>query len=216
MTDKDSCLQDLWDYLCMEHPLQPADAIIGFGSYDLSTAARAASLYRAGWAPVILFTGYLGKGTAGFFPKPEAEVYAEIAIREGVPAESILIEAKATNTSENIVFARNLLVEKGLAPKRVIAVHKPYMTRRVFAALQKQWPQVEVLIAPGNPSLREHLASMAADGVSENEIISSIVGDFYRMDVYARLGYQTPQDIPPKAWVSFEALVKLGYGKYVA
>jgi len=103
-----------------------------------------------------------------------------------------------------------------LAPKRVIAVHKPYMTRRVFAALQKQWPEVEALMAPGNPSLREHLASMAADGVSENEIINSMVGDLYRMDAYARLGYQTPQDIPQKAWSSFEALVRLGYGKYVA
>ena len=212
--DKTACLQELWDYLYMEHPLRQADVIIGFGSYDKSTAARAASLYKAGWAPVLLFTGYLGKGTAALFPKPEAEVYADIAMGEGVPKDAILIEGKATNTSENISFARSLLEEKGIAPKRIIAVHKPYMARRVFAALKKQWPGVEVILAPADTSLRDHLAGMAADGVQESEIINSIVGDFLRMDSYARLGWQIPQDIPTKAAAACESLVKMGYDKY--
>ncbi len=210
-----ACLQDLWDYLYIEHPLQPVDVVIGFGSHDQSIAVRAAGIYKAGWAPVVLFTGYLGKGTAGIFLKPEAEMYAEIAMKNGVPAEAILIEAKATNTSENIRFSRNLLEQKGLGPKRIIAVHKPYMTRRVFAALQKQWPQVEVIVAPANQSLGDYFAGMMADGVEESEIINSIVGDFLRMDVYARLGYQVPQDIPPKAKDSFAKLVEYGYDKYV-
>lgn len=212
--DKTACLQDLWDYLYIAHPLQLSDVIIGFGSYDLSIATRAARLYKAGWAPVILFTGYLGKGTAGIFPRPEAEIYAEIAMKDGVPSGAILIESKATNTSENIHFARKLLQDKGLTPHKIIAVHKPYMTRRVFAALQKQWPEVEVIVAPGNPSLTDHLAAMTADGVEESEIINSLVGDFGRMDAYARLGYQIPQDIPAKAMASYKALVKLGYDKY--
>jgi uncharacterized SAM-binding protein YcdF (DUF218 family) len=215
LMDKYACLQDLWDYLYMEHPLRPADVIIGFGSYDKSTAARAACLYKAGWAPVLLFTGYLGKGTVASFLKPEAEIYADIAIGYGVPADAILIEAKATNTSENIIFARSLLEEKGMTPGRIIAVHKPYMTRRVFAALGKQWPEVEVILAPADISLLDYLANMAADGVDESEIINSIVGDFLRMGTYAQLGWQIPQDIPPKAAASCETLVKMGYGKYV-
>ena len=213
--DKNACLQDLWDYLYIAHPLARADVIIGFGCYDQTIAIRAAQLYKAGWASVILFTGYLGKGTLGVFQKPEAEIFAEIAMKHGVPSEAILIEAKATNTSENIHFARRLLEDKDLAPHKIIAVHKPYMTRRVFAALQKQWPEVEVIIAPGNPSLRDHLASMMADGVEESEIINSLVGDFQRMDVYAKLGYQIHQDFPPKAMASYEALVKLGYDRYI-
>lgn len=215
MMDKNALLQDLWDYLYLAHPLQRADVIIGFGSYDQTIAVRCAELYKAGWAPLILFTGYLGKGTLGVFRKPEAVVFAEIAIRNGVPSEAILIEAKATNTSENILFARKKLEDAGLSPSRIIAVHKPYMTRRVWAALQKQWPESETIVAPGNPSLQHHLESMMADGVAESEIINSLVGDFQRMDAYAKLGYQIPQDIPSKALVSYEALVKLGYDAYV-
>ena len=213
--DKNDCLQDLWDYLYIAHPLRQADAIIGFGSHDLSIAARAADIYKAGWAPVIVFTGYLGKGTLGVFEKPEAETYARIAMQSGVPPEAILVETRATNTGENIRYARKLLEDRGMGPHRIIAVHKPYMTRRVLAALQKQWPQVEVIVAPGNPSLSDYISSMTADGVDEREIINSLVGDFQRMETYAKLGYQTWQDIPPKAWASFEALVKLGYDRYV-
>lgn len=208
-------LEDLWKYLYMEHPLEPADAIIGFGSHDQTIASRAAQLYKAGWASRILFTGYLGKGTLGVFPKPEAELFAEIAVKEGVPPEAILIEDKATNTGENIHFAKRMFESKGMVPQKIIAVHKPYMTRRVWAALQKQWPEVEVIVAPGNPSLKDYVAGMLADGVEEGEIIDSLVGDFQRIDAFARLGYQIPQEIPPRALASYEALIKLGYDKYV-
>ncbi len=215
LMDKYAYLKDLWDYLYMEHPVAPADAIIGFGSHDQTIASRAAALFKAGWAPVILFTGYLGKGTMGIFPKPEAELFAEIAVKEGVPPEAVLIENKATNTGENIHFAKRMFESKGMAPKKIIAVHKPYMTRRVWAALQKQWPEVEVVIAPGNPALEDYVAGMLKDGVEESEIINSLVGDFQRMDVFARLGYQIPQQIPPRIMASYEALVKLGYDKYI-
>lgn len=215
MMDKYAYLKDLWDYLYMEHPLVPADAIVGFGSHDITTASRAAALFKAGWAPVILFTGYLGKGTLGIFPKPEAELFADIAVKEGVPPEAILVENKATNTGENIHFAKGMFESRGMAPKKIIAVHKPYMTRRVWASLQKQWPEVEVIVAPGNPDLMDYVAGMLADGVEEREIINSLVGDFQRMDAFARLGYQIPQQIPPGMIASYEALIKLGYDKYV-
>lgn len=213
--DINACLIDLWDYLYMEHPLQKADAIIGFGSHDQTIASRAADLYKAGWAPVILFTGYLGKGTMGVFPKPEAELFAEIAMKEGVPPKDILIENKATNTGENIRFAKRMFESRGMAPGKIIAVHKPYMTRRVWAALKKQWPEVDVIVAPGNPSFADYMAGMLKDGVEEREIINSLVGDFQRMDVFARLGYQIPQEIPQKVMASYEELVRQGYDKYV-
>lgn len=213
--DQYTCLQDLWDYLYLAHPLEPADVIIGFGSHDLTIASRAARLYKEGWAPLILFTGYLGKGTAGVFQEPEAEVYAKIAMAKGVPAQAILIEAKATNTGENILFAREMLACQGIRPGKIIAVHKPYMTRRIWAALGRQWPETEVIVAPGNPSLDDYMDSQLADGVDEKEIIDSLVGDFQRMDVYAKLGWQVSQEIPARAWESYEALVKMGYDRYI-
>lgn len=38
-----------------------------------------------------------------------------------------------------------------------------------------------------------------------------IVGDFQRIEVYARRGYQIPQSIPVEAWQAFDTLVAMGY-----
>ena len=40
-----------------------------------------------------------------------------------------------------------------------------------------------------------------------------IVGDFQRISVYAKLGYQIPQEIPKEAMEAFDFLVMLGYTK---
>jgi len=38
-----------------------------------------------------------------------------------------------------------------------------------------------------------------------------LVGDFQRIEVYARLGYQLPQQIPGQVRHAFDALVAMGY-----
>ena len=53
-------------------------------------------------------------------------------------------------------------------------------------------------------------------GVSPNASVSVIVGDFQRIDLYARLGYQLPQEIPEEAWAAFYELVRIGFDKQLA
>ena len=53
-------------------------------------------------------------------------------------------------------------------------------------------------------------------GITENASISVIVGDFQRIELYAQLGYQLPQYIPPEAWEAFHALVAMGFDKQLA
>ena len=60
-------------------------------------------------------------------------------------------------------------------------------------------------------TIPEHLERAKQQGISENASVSVIVGDFQRMDIYAKLGYQLPQQIPDGAWEAFHALVKMGY-----
>uniref|UniRef100_A0AAY5KNM2 Uncharacterized protein n=1 Tax=Esox lucius TaxID=8010 RepID=A0AAY5KNM2_ESOLU len=55
----------LWDYLCLRQPLEKSDVIIGLGCHDVRVAERSAVLFLEGWAPWLLFTGYLGNQTAG-------------------------------------------------------------------------------------------------------------------------------------------------------
>ena len=52
--------------------------------------------------------------------------------------------------------------------------------------------------------------------MTEEASISVIVGDFQRMDLYPKLGYQIPQYIPDEAWEAYHKLVAMGYDKQLA
>ena len=56
-------LQVIWDYLGMHQPPETADVIVGFGNFNTNIARRAAELYLQGLAPLVLFTGGLGRNT---------------------------------------------------------------------------------------------------------------------------------------------------------
>lgn len=210
-------LRILWDHLYTEDVLEKADIIMAFGCADPDVAQRAARLFLDGYAPWLLFSGGLGKGTEGRLCRSEAEEYSSIAEQEGVPKEKILLEAASTNTGENVHFSFNLLQERGIQVAKAIVVHQPNMGKRICATLQKQWPDqtTAFLVAPADRSLEAYMTRLSACGVDEYEMVSNIVGDFQRMDTYARMGYQTPVAMPQEAWAAFEQMKALGYTKYV-
>ena len=209
-------LQVIWDYLCLNEPLEKADAIVGFGNFNTDIARRAAELYHAGFAPKVLFTGGLGRNTEGLLPEPEAVRFAKVAMECGVPEYDIILEPESTNTKENIIFTREKLESLNLSHGRILGVHQPFMERRIKAAMGVYWPELVFQITSPQVTIPQYLRRAAEQGITENASISVIVGDFQRMDLYARLGYQLPQHIPDEAWEAFHQLVEMGYDKQLA
>ena len=209
-------LQVIWDYLGMHQTPENADCIVGFGNFNTNIARRAAELYHQGLATVVLFTGGLGRNTEGLLPEPEAVRFARVAMECGVPEEAILTEQESTNTAENILFTRRLLENRGLPHDRILGVHQPFMERRITAAMGVYWPEQAFRVTSPQTSIADYLADAQRQGVTENAAVSVIVGDFQRMDLYAKKGYQTPQYIPPEAWEAFHDLVELGFDKQLA
>lgn len=209
-------LQTVWDYLGMHQAPEQADVIVGFGNFNTNIARRAAELYRQGLAPVVLFTGGLGRNTEGLLPEPEAVRFAGVAMECGVPETAILLEPESTNTAENILFTRRLLEQRGIPHERILGVHQPFMERRITAAMGVYWPEQAFRVTSPQVSISDYLEDAKKQGVTENAAVSVIVGDFQRMDLYAKKGYQTPQYIPPEAWEAFHALVAMGFDKQLA
>ena len=209
-------LQVIWDYLGMHQTPEKADVIVGFGNFNTDIARRAAELYHQGYAPKVLFTGGLGRNTEGLLPEPEAVRFARVAMECGVPGEDILLEDKSTNTKENIDFTRQLLEERNIPHGKILGVHQPFMERRITAAMGVYWPELDFSVTSPQVTIPEYLARAKEQGISENASISVIVGDFQRMDLYAKLGYQLPQHIPEEAWAAFRELVAMGYDKQLA
>lgn len=209
-------LQVLWDYLGMHQQPRKVDCIVGFGNFNCDIARRAAELYHQGYAPRILFTGGLGRNTTKLFTQPEALRFAQVAMECGVPEKAILLEDKSRNTRENIEFTRALLESRNIPHYRVLGVHQPFMERRICAALGVYWPELDFTVTSPQVTIPQYLASAKQQGMTENAAVSVIVGDFQRMDLYAKLGYQVPQQIPEEAWWAYRTLVEMGFDKQLA
>ena len=207
----DEAAQKIWDYMLMHHELRKADLIFVLGSRDTRTAEYAADLYLQGWAPLLLLSGSgtiheHEPGREKFAGTTEADLFAVIARERGVPESAILIENCSQNTGENYAFSTRLLKEKGIPPKTVIAVQKPYMERRTYATGKKHWPDVE-LIVTSPPGSYESLP----EGPAKQWLINSMVGDLQRIKEYPVKGFQIPQEIPTDVLAAYEFLVSKGY-----
>jgi len=208
-------VQKIWDYHHLDHELSPSDAILVLCSHDTVVAARGAALYLEGWAPLLIFAGGLGAITRRLWREPEADQFARIAVRMGVPADRILVENRSTNTGENVLFTKRLLAERGLDPQTFIVVQKPYMERRSFATFSKVWPEKKVRVTSPRVTLDEYLQEHSHGALSPADVISIMVGDLQRIRLYAAKGFQIPQDIPDDVWRAYEALVEAGYDKHL-
>lgn len=201
-----AAVEILWDYHRMHHVLVPADIILVFGSNDLRVAAHAAELHLAGLSPLILFSGARGRMTHDW-TETEAAAMARIARDHGVKEENILIEDRATNTGENIRFSRELIAARELSPSTAIAVQKPYMERRTFAALEAQWPELPCLLSSPDLDFRAY----CNEDLPADFVIQAAVGDFQRILDYPPLGFATPQHVPAEVMAAFEELKAAGY-----
>ena len=197
----------VWDYHHVHHALAKADCIIVLGSHDTRVAERGAEVFLGGWAPLLVFSGHLGALTSAVWTRSEAEVFADVAVSLGVPRDRILIEARSTNTGDNVDFSRQLLAEKGLHARKAIAVQKPYMERRTLATFQQRWPELEVVVT--SPQIAFD-AYPTAD-IRKDDVIHIMVGDLQRLIVYGRKGWSVPQDVPAEVMEAYQGLVGAGY-----
>jgi uncharacterized SAM-binding protein YcdF (DUF218 family) len=205
----------IWDYHHMGHGVRPADAIFCLCSLDIRVAHRAADLFLAGLAPLLIFSGNTGALTGDRFGRPEAEAFAAEARRRGVPASAILTEPRATNTGENVRFTHALLRDRGIVIKSFLLVQKPYMERRTYATFCKQWPDGEGSVEFAVTSPQVGFDDYPDDDNPRELVVSIMVGDLTRIRDYPSLGFQIPQDIPTEVWEARDRLIAAGYDKHL-
>lgn len=138
-----------------------------------------------------------GNGKKSHFTEPEAKLFSERMIERGVPKDKILLEPNSTNTGENVLFTKKLLKDNNIKVNKIIAIQKPYMERRTFATLSKQWPKVQLSVTSPILSFEEYYNN---DLVFKKRFINVMVGDLIRIKEYPKRGFQIEQDIPEKVW----------------
>jgi uncharacterized SAM-binding protein YcdF (DUF218 family) len=105
-------------------PLEKSDAIVVISGDEAQARYRdGLRLYRAGWAPLLIFSGAAWDGSPS-----NAEAMRKMAIEEGVPQSAILVEPAGEDTYGNAVGTRELMVTRGL--HSAILVTSPYHLQR--------------------------------------------------------------------------------------
>jgi uncharacterized SAM-binding protein YcdF (DUF218 family) len=190
-------VERIWNYHLLNHELVRSDAILVLCSHDTSVAEYAAQLFLDAWAPLLIFSGGLGAITQRLFTEPEADRFARIAVALGVPADRVIVENQSTNTGENVLFTKRLLVTRAIGARTFILVQKPYMERRTFATFRKVWPDASARVTSPRVSLDDYLSRYANDALSADK------------------GFQIPQPIPDDVWLAFRELVAAGYDRHL-
>lgn len=126
----------------------PADAIVAVSGGD--TPARvneAVRLYKAGWAPQLVFSG-AALDQSG---PSNAEAMYKQASALGVPDSAILLEKNALDTTQNAFRASQLLT----GANRVIVVTSPYHQRRAGLEFKRFLGQQVTVV--NHPTPYDHL-----------------------------------------------------------
>lgn len=184
------------------------------GTNDKRVAEYAATLYHSGFASTVVVTGGLAHQDdllATGWNRPEAEVFAEILERQQVPPYRILLETRASNTAENIRLSRDLICKRGMEPKRVLVVVKPFMQRRVFATHAVEWPEVPATVVSWSTTFDEY----CTPELPPAKVTNIMMGDLQRLWIYSNLGYSAPQRIPDEVRRAYSRLRELGYTQHL-
>jgi uncharacterized SAM-binding protein YcdF (DUF218 family) len=204
----------IWNYLSVQQEAVPADVIIALGTNDLRVGEFAAELFLRGYGAILVCTGgvaHQGDLLETSWEKTEAEMYADVAISRGVPRERILLETRATNTAENIRFARDLLSRREIRPRNIVLAVKPFMRRRVWATLPIEWPEMPATLASPQMTLDEYFT----DELGPEKIINIMMGDLQRVWVYGRKGWSAPQPLLTEVRDAYLQLAALGFTKHL-
>ena len=134
-------LKAVGDYMLVETPLAVADVCLVFGNPHADHLANmAADLYHLGYFNLIVVSG----GAATDDGRLEANRMRDVLVARGVPDDKILVEDKARNCGENVIFSKALLAEKIGLDKitSVLAIGHLQAVRRFLMTLERHWPEV--------------------------------------------------------------------------
>ena len=135
-------------FIFVEDQPAPADIIFLPGGPDDGPVLRAAELYRAGYAPLILPSGKFAI-TKAAYEGEEATEWAhmkKLLMANGVPEAAILREDEAAYTWQNALFSRRVTDRLSLEIKQALLVCKAHHARRALTYYETAYPEANLRV----------------------------------------------------------------------
>ena len=194
---------EIWAYMSAIKSQSNSDAIVICCSYDLRVCDHACNLIKEGFSEILVISGKSGNWTRHIWDEPEAQVFYQRALSNGIDKSQILLELEATNFGENITLARALIPQA----KTVTFVSKPNSVLRVKLTAEMQWPEVNTHVSCPNIEFPADVSYF----IGVWGVINEMVGDIERIQRYPDLGFQAKHSIPDNIVENWNYLVEQGF-----
>jgi hypothetical protein len=193
-------------------PATTCDAVIGFGTFDVTLASFCGELCVNARAKRIIFTGGFGAGTTDL-GKPEADAWLEELARTHaqIPSADVITENRSTNTAENIAFTADLLNKRfptlafGQGLNTALIVASPSRLRRVKLTLQLMHPALQVFRCSPPETTFEHEYGLY-EGKGLN-YLAHLRGEVDRLSTYPARGWIAREPVPAEIVMACGALL---------
>jgi len=153
-------INDITKFIFVEDKPQECDIIFLPGGSDPAVPEKAAELFNAGLAPLLLPSGGVSVKTGKFggvkvkrevYDKDyqtDCEFYSDVLLKNGVPISAIIPENQSGYTIQNAFFSKQIADERGVIIKRATICCKSFHARRCLMLYQLAFPEVEIFVTP--------------------------------------------------------------------
>ena len=177
-------LEAIGNYVMPEISAVRSDLALVFGTRHgvEEFCAALAALWRAQMFPRIIVSG----GQTGEFPTTEARVIANRLMEFGIPESALLIEPSATNTGENVRFAR-ALAESQLVPEErrsILVIGKICSARRYLMTLRRHWPEPTI-----SAQWINYFSVEKSNWHQNPEFFARVLGEYRKIPSYINSGF---------------------------
>jgi uncharacterized SAM-binding protein YcdF (DUF218 family) len=135
-------------HMAAHAPVRADAALVLSGDVEYRRLERASALVRSGAVAWLILTG---AGVGG----DDAETMRRLVIKDGVPADRVLVEPRATSTRENLIFSATLFGGRGIRSVALIT-NASHMGRaeRVARKVIPEMHWISVPVPDPGPRLR--------------------------------------------------------------
>uniref|UniRef100_I2Q6I7 DUF218 domain-containing protein n=1 Tax=Desulfovibrio sp. U5L TaxID=596152 RepID=I2Q6I7_9BACT len=199
----------LWRFNTISKSINSPEVILLLGSNDINVAKFAVEISKKEKYAKIICSGGLAHTDdllATHWEMTEAEKFADILVQEGIQSKRIVTEPMSKNTSENLIFSKKIITNLWPFAKKILLIHKPFMTLRAYLTGKKVLRTYELGIIHEDISCAKYI-----DRYKDISIIDILVGDTERIIAYPRLSYFEPITIPESVTKAMNYLKEKGF-----
>lgn len=153
-------IADISNFIFVSDEPEKADAIFLPGGSHPEQPEYAAELYRRGWAKWLVPSGGVSvkrdkwpgvSRKADVYNgdyKTDCDFFADVLLKNGVPASAIIREDRSGHTRDNAFLSRQAVDKSGAAIQTALIVCKAFHARRCLMLYQMAFPGVDIKVCP--------------------------------------------------------------------